>query len=165
MFGKRKRAEMQEMSLNITSLMDILTIVLIFLIQSFSTQEHEVPPPADFLLPNSSAEIPIKLAVKVTISEKDVRVEDKVVVGLPGGKYRSRDLNRANHVADLLNELERQKARIASGGTTTKPGEEDESEIVYLEAARGTPFDTVDKTLKTAAAAGFTKFRLAVNRR
>jgi citrate synthase len=42
MFKRRGRQGPKEMNLNITSLMDILTIILIFLIISFSTDESEV---------------------------------------------------------------------------------------------------------------------------
>lgn len=166
MFSKKKPyRKVLNLPLNITSLMDILTIILIFLIQSFSDQQDEVTPPKDFVLPASTSERTVKLAVKVSVSPDEVRVEDKVVLKLIGGSFRSGDLNRSRHIVSVLNELRKQKARLQSGARTQAPGEEDEAEIVYFEAASGTKYETIDRLLKTAAAAGFTKFRLAVHRK
>ena len=102
----------------------------------------------------------------------DVFMEQEIVVG--------RDPDSVDLYLDST-EVSRQHARIVVGdGTITiedlrstngdgassiVAGEEEEAEIVYLEAAKGTKYKTIDRVLKTAAAAGFTKFRLAVNRR
>lgn len=153
------------MELNITSLMDIMTIILIFLIMSYDSQEQEVTPPENIQLPASSAERPVKLAVKLSVSPEEVWVEGKSVVKLHNGKFRPTDLNSDRRVRPLLRELERQKGKLLSGSASQAQGEEDERDLLYLEAARGTPFDLVDQVLKTAATAGFTKFRLAVFRK
>jgi len=158
------RKQPKEMNLNISSLMDILTILLLFLILSFDSQEQTVTPPDGFDLPDSSSELTVKLAVKVTISPAEVLVEDKAVIPIVGNAIRPRDLDANNIIQPLLRELQREKARLQSGAAVAQ-GEEDEAEIVYLEAAKGTRYDLLDRVLKTAAAAGFTKFRLAVNRK
>lgn len=166
MFKKKNLAQTPgEMSLNISSLMDIMTILLLFLLMSFESKEQEVDPPKDISLPVSSAEVPVKLALKVSVSQDEVRVEEDVVVKLNRGKLRRSDLDSSKNVKPLLKELRRQKARLQSGTRVAKAGEEDDSEIVYFEAAKGTRYAIVDRVMKTAAAAGFTKFRLAVNRK
>jgi biopolymer transport protein ExbD len=168
MFGRKRQLESKEFALNITSLMDILTIILIFLIISFSTEETEVTPPKDFKLPASASERKVKLAVKVSVGENDVRVEDKVVVRLSGGQFRESDLDASKHVVPLLKEMKRQKKRLDTGQLKFGDGAESQEEatqIVYFEAAKGTRSDTVDRVLKTSANAGFVKFRLAVMRK
>ena len=166
MFSKKKRTEEKPLELNISSLMDIMTILLLFLLMSFESQEQKTEPPADIELPPSYAERPVKLAVKVSISTEEIRVEDNIVVKLQNGKFPSRVLESDEKtITPLLKELKRQKARLQSGATSTTAGEEDESEIVYFEAGKGTHYDIVDKVMKTAAGAGFTKFRLAVQKR
>jgi len=171
MFMRRGMEQPKEMSLNITSLMDILTIILLFLIISFSTEETEVNPPKGLELPSSSSQRPVKLAVKMSVLPDELRVEDRVVASLAGGRLRSGDLDRDRLVTPLLRELQRQRARLQSGSkarTTPKAGDDDEGnedEILYVEAAQGIRFEIIDRLLKTAAAAGFTKFRLAVRRR
>ena len=163
MFARKERREAKELAVNISSLMDILTILLLFLILSFDSQEANVKPPKNIELAASSSELQVKLAVKLTVSQEDIQVEEQVVCKLaPGGVFKKSDLDKSNLVKPLLKELQRQKARLQSGSTAT--GEEDESEIVYFEVGKGIRYDLVDRVLKTAATAGFTKFRLAVHR-
>lgn len=163
MFDKKKRSEPKELQVNISSLMDILTILLLFLILSFDSQEANVKPPKNIELAASRSELQVKLAVKLTVSQEDIQVEEQVACRLgPGGTFKKSDLDKSNLVKPLLKELQRHKARLQSGSTAA--GEEDESEIVYLEVGRGVKYDLVDRILKTSATAGFTKFRLAVHR-
>lgn len=168
MFARKDQREIKPMPLNITSLMDIMTIILIFLIVSFESQESEVSPPKDFKIPASSSQRPIKLAVKVSVGKEEIRVEDKVIVKMPGGKLRPSDLDSDKHIKALLKEMKKQKAKLTSGTVKLSPkkGGDDEDEeageIVYFEAATGTRYEIIDRVLKTSAAAGFVKFRLAV---
>jgi biopolymer transport protein ExbD len=158
------------MNLNITSLMDILTIILIFLIVSFSTEESEITPPKDFPLPPSTSQQSVKLAVKISVGPEEVRVEDSVIFRLAGGKIKASDLDGDKHIKPLLKEMKRQKAKLAAGtvksrsGSTDEEEDEPEDEIVYFEAAKGTRYEIIDRVLKTAATAGFVKFRLAVRK-
>lgn len=159
-----KRREAKEAALNISSLMDILTILLLFLILSFGSQESDIVPPKDFQLPDSKSELPVKLAVLVSVGPNELMVEDKVVAEFrKGQQLKPTDVDK-NRIRPLMLELQRQKARLQSGAAV-KEGQEDEQEIVYLQAAKNTPFSLLDMVLKTAAEAGFTKFRLAVHRR
>jgi len=151
------------MELNITSLMDIMTIILIFLLMSFDSSEHEVKPPEGFELPMSIAEKPIELAIKVTISREELRVEGTRVVRLKNGKVR-KSLMAGSAIKPLLKELKRQKAK-AMAGINSGQTDENNSEVLYFEAEKGIHYDLIDQVLKTAASAGFTKFRLAVSRK
>lgn len=173
MFSKKnKREELKPMNLNITSLMDILTIILIFLIVSFSTEESEITPPKDFAIPASTSQRQVKLAVKISISKDDIRVEENVIVRLSDGRIKAGDLDKDRNIVPLLKEMKRQKAKLQSGtvrASANRPAggdeEEDEAgEVVYFEAAKGTRYEIIDRVLKTAAAAGFVKFRLAVQK-
>ena len=79
MIKKSKYRAPAEMALNISSLMDILTILLLFLIVNFGTQDEEVKPPENFELPDSVSDLPVKLAVHVSVSEDSVLVDRDVV--------------------------------------------------------------------------------------
>lgn len=167
MFRPKTAFAPRDMALNITSLMDILTIILFFLVISFSTEETEVTTSKGLELPASSSQRPVKLAVKLSVFPTELRVEDRVVATLAEGRIRAIDLDADRHVAPLLRELQRQKARLQSGSKARivrSPDGEDEDELLYVEAARGVRFEVIDRLMKTAAAAGFTKFRLAVRR-
>lgn len=153
-----------EATLNITSLMDILTIILIFLLFSFSTQDDEVSPPKAIVLPASTVKNPVRLAVRVTMLPDHLEVEGRTVVRLSSGRLLAQDINGNNHIEPLLRALRQQKPLLQPSATSRglTSVEEDESEIVYLEADQRTPYRLIKQVLQTAAAAGFTKFRLAV---
>ncbi|MBI3179439.1 MAG: biopolymer transporter ExbD [Deltaproteobacteria bacterium] len=166
MAGRKTRVRIsQPMVVNITSLMDIMTTLLFFLLVNFASEEQKVDPPKDFVLPASTSERNVKLAVKVSLSLGELRVEERKVMQLAAGKVRASDIDASQHVAPLLRELRREKVRLQSGSRAESGGEEDDDEIVYFEAERGIVFETIDRVMKTAAAAGFTKFRLAVHRK
>ncbi|MEO1174937.1 MAG: biopolymer transporter ExbD, partial [Myxococcota bacterium] len=107
MMKKGRAKDPKEMNLNITSLMDVLTIVLIFLLVSFSSQEEEITPPKDFALPASDSERPPKLAIKVSIGENAIHIEDNQnpVVQLRKGEFIPSDMNKDKLVEPLLREL------------------------------------------------------------
>ncbi len=153
--------------LNITSLMDVLTIILIFLVYNFSSEETDARPPKGFELPASTSARQLDLAIKVSVGPTDVRVEDRVVAHLAKGHLRTSEVGADKRIDKLVRELEREKARLQSSASSEArlASDEDEGEIVYLEAAAQTPYDVLDTVMKSAAAAGFAKFRVAVLRK
>ena len=89
---KEREAEGEIKELNIVAMMDMMTIILVFLMKSFAssnvamTSSEEVKPPV------SSARTPPKDTVAVTITPRQVLVGDKVKAQLEGGKFRPSDL-------------------------------------------------------------------------
>ena len=69
------RPEEPEAELNITSLMDIMTIILVFLLKSYSTEEITVTPSEDLSLPNSSARLKPELAVNAVVTKASITVD------------------------------------------------------------------------------------------
>ena len=163
MLGKLKVRQPRELPLNVSSLMDILTILLLFLILSFGSQEQDIVAP-NFPLPDSQSEVAIRLAVQVTVGPDTIMVEEKTVVTLGSNQQiRGRDLNGEQQIEPLLKELQRQRRRLNEGTKSAASAGEDQ--IVYLQAFKDARFDLLQRVLTTAAGAGFTKFRLAVHRR
>ena len=69
MARKKIRIEEDEAELNITSLMDIMTIILVFLLKSYSTEEITVTPSEDLSLPNSTASLKPELAINTVVTK------------------------------------------------------------------------------------------------
>ena len=63
----KRRAQPVEAKLNITSLMDIMTIILVFLLKSYSTEDIQIAPSDDLRLPSSSAQKPPERLEDVTL--------------------------------------------------------------------------------------------------
>jgi biopolymer transport protein ExbD len=78
---KYRKRENSIVKLNITSMIDMFTLMVVFLLQNFSAQGQLVTPAQGLRLPKSSVEKLAKEALSVKISQKNIMVEDAVVVG------------------------------------------------------------------------------------
>jgi len=80
--AKKKRRVEADDELNITSMMDMMTIILVFLLKSFSATTITVKPSDTLMLPKSNAEKDPSVAVNVIIAQDKIIVEDKVILEL-----------------------------------------------------------------------------------
>ncbi len=68
--------------LNLTSMMDMFTIILVFLLKTFSTEGQLIHPSEYLTLPKSSVKTPPETALDLIVSKEVVMVNDKTVVNL-----------------------------------------------------------------------------------
>lgn len=66
-------------SVNLISMMDVLTVLLLFLLKSYSTEGQGMLPPAGVLLPVSSAQSPPPPSVVVAIDDDAILLGDEPV--------------------------------------------------------------------------------------
>ena len=83
---KDREAESEIRELNITAMMDMMTIILVFLLKSFSASSVAMTASEDVRMPLSSARLPPKDTVAVTVTPKHILVGEKPVVALEQGK-------------------------------------------------------------------------------
>lgn len=143
--------------LNITSLMDVMTIILIFLLFSFSSQDQNLRLDKDVELPTSTSEKPFKWAINVTVSKDQLKVENEPVCPLKDGRFVASSQD-ADRVGPLYNRLVALK-KLERYREVDRDAEEP---VVIFHADKGHRFDTIYKVMKTAAIAGYPNFRFAV---
>ena len=81
---RRNAAEPEVNFLNITAMLDIMTIILVFLLKSLAESSAAVPQSDDLRLPTSVLTTePAQEGIKVTVSKTQITVGDTVVVELP----------------------------------------------------------------------------------
>ncbi len=73
----KKNLEKEEGSLNMNAMMDMMTIILLFLLKSFSTEGALITPSENLRLPNSTSEEKAKKELMVSISQKEILVNDQ----------------------------------------------------------------------------------------
>lgn len=142
----------EEMSLQITSMADIFTIILVFLLKSYSAGMANVSPSQGVLLPEAKGQAQFKDALKVEILKDSVLVDQRAAVSLKNfvfatgtaGDAKSEEIYRA-----LLGERKR-----LNGNTT-------DSHLLVM-ADQRTPYATLKKVMDSAASAGFVDLQLAV---
>ena len=66
----------------ITSLIDVMTILLVFLIMNFSVDGDIVSPPSDVDLPLSTSEISAQSRCAVTVTKREIIADDRVLANV-----------------------------------------------------------------------------------
>ena len=156
--GKRRIRSKQLITpkLQITAMMDMFTIILIFLLFSFSDKPETMILDKDLELPKSIAKMDYKETIKLVLSQKSLKLEGKVVAKLKKGKIIG--LNRKNLEKSILYKKLRsyweEQDRVKAVGAT-------ERQILFL-CDKRLPFKTINSIVKAAALAGFPNFQFAV---
>jgi biopolymer transport protein ExbD len=83
---RKARARSEEISeLNITAMMDMMTIILVFLLKSYSASSLNLNLSDELRIPQSTAQVQPQDNVNVTISLREVAVNDHPAVPIEGG--------------------------------------------------------------------------------
>jgi len=80
---RRRRGE-GTVKLNITSMIDMFTLMVVFLLKNYSAQGQLVTPATNLLLPTSSVEKNAGEALSVKISQTNIMVENGIVIDAAG---------------------------------------------------------------------------------
>ena len=80
---KRHQTGARPARLQLTSMMDMFTIILVFLLKTYSTHGQLINPSQDLTLPSSAVQQPPELGLDVTVSSDWILVNGKAVVGVP----------------------------------------------------------------------------------
>ncbi len=162
--------------LQLTSMMDVLVIILVFLLKSYATTQTSFQAIPGLELPISqSADVPFEsLSVVITpeaITFENERVVDFVQTAADAGSsdatyaFKRSDLDEGGRRVTLLYEAlmkareksellrARSKARDADGKPLPFDG------VLSIQADKRIQYDTVRKILYTAASAGYRVFR------
>jgi biopolymer transport protein ExbD len=161
MSRSNRRQRNKEAKLNITSLLDVFTIMLLFLLVNFAPKEEDVKLHPGIRLPSSTAEIAAYNAIDVILTEKRLIIEDKEVVRLVKGKFPKSvmDDDTIQPYYDELKKIKRKNDRITK---INKRKGISKRNIVLFQAEKDISFKLIDKVMMTTAQAGFMNFKFAV---
>ncbi len=82
---KAREAAGEIRELNIVAMMDMMTIILVFLLKSYQASAINVNMGADLTIPQSTTQLHPQENITVTLSLKEVAVNDRKVVPVQGG--------------------------------------------------------------------------------
>lgn len=142
-------------TLNITSMTDMFTIMLVFLLQTYSTSQSQLQPQADLRLPSSSSEKNPVHASVVILTAKTLRFGDKDIAVLKDLRFEEKDLDPKDDsfIPGLFQELD-QRAKASDARPEDKEGR------LLLQADRDVPYSTLKKVLYTASMAGYPQLKM-----
>ena len=159
---KARRLPDSEATVTINSLMDAMTIILVFLLMNYSVDPLRIDTSEDLKLPASTTDINPKASAAVTVTAKGILVNDKVVVAVKDGtvdkafKGGDEASLQIQPLFDALTEAAQTQQDIAM-----RIGSKFEGVLTVI-AHEETPYRLVTEVLYTAGQAEFQKFKFAV---
>lgn len=150
---RRQSKDDRPPELNLNSMMDMLSIILVFLLANISADAKDFVLAQDLTLPYSTSKLGFIKAVQVKLTTKDLLVEDQFVAKVSGHKIVGTRIE-GEKIVRLFNMLQRYRAFSKDSA----------KDVVILQADKGFSFRTLNRVLRTAAMAGYPNFRLAIQK-
>lgn len=162
--AKKGEREVEPAKLTMNSLMDILTILLVFLLKNYSTDAVSVTPSSDLDLPKGMTALTPEQTVAVTVSKSAILVDNAMVLTVKDGKVEASQkrggddgyfiipLNKA--LADAVEKQRRIAAVNPSAGKSLG--------IATIIMDGETPFRLLTEVMYTAGQAEYSKFKFLV---
>ena len=159
----RKLAEPEVIKdLNITPMMDMMTIILVFLLKTFSSTTSTITFDQNLQVPKSATQLRPKEAVSVTITKKIVLVEGDAIAPINNGKVDpavKRDGENGYYITPLVDVLEKHSRKEKKVAELT--GQKFEAQLMLV-ADQTTPYRLLTEVLYSCGQAGYANYRLLV---
>ncbi len=156
--GRRNKKAL--IDLDITSLLDILVIMLVFLLKSYNSTGIIMNIPEGITLPTSKSQDLNTNGVVVQISKDTIWVDDQVILDKSSPKGKIYDYG-GRRIIPLFNELVSKKNTVKQIEKTTSAATKF-SGIVNLIVDKSIKYSEVKKVLFTAAEAGYKSYKFVV---
>lgn len=147
---------------DITSLLDILTILLLFLVvnNSFTGEVINIIP--DLVLPKSEAQTPTQAGVIIQVSQKELWVDDTKILNFEDKDSATITFDQGGRrIVPLYNELVKKRDEINAINKEV-PKAKEFSGIANLVLDSQLRYELVKKVMFTAAEAGFLEYKFVV---
>lgn len=147
--------------LQLTSMVDMFTIMIVFLLKSYSTSAVHITPHEGLRLPSSTSYTDPTDSLKIVVSKKGLFVDDTQIVSLENDQFKKQDLdpNDSDFIKPFYEALDREATKVKS---LAKQNEAVEFEgKVILQADSSLPYSLLRKVMYTSSLAGFADMRLA----
>ncbi|MCB9761541.1 MAG: biopolymer transporter ExbD [Alphaproteobacteria bacterium] len=168
---KARRSHSNE-DLNITSMMDMFTIILVFLLKSYSTEDISVAASSDLELPVSTTQKKPELAVNLVVAKSRIVVDGVEVLSLttkpdednPGQALIAvpEDEKKGQMITKLYDRLLEKAEQAKALGEASGSSEHEFKGQILLQCDKTLPFAVIREVMYTAGQAQFGEFRFVV---
>lgn len=148
--------------IQITSMVDMFVILLVFLLKSYSTSPVSINPREGLRVPESNSSTDPVDVVKLIVALDGVFVEEKKILDLDKGQFAKGqlDTNDPSFVRSLYEALD-ERAKHAKEISKVNEAFEFDGKVL-LQADRTLPYDVLQKIMYTSMMAGYSEVKLAV---
>jgi biopolymer transport protein ExbD len=159
--SKAKSRNATSGGLMLTSMLDILTVILFFLLKIYSSSVTDFAAAKDITLPRSSSLIPPAAALKLVVTREAVILDEQPVVTITNGDVDKKELYRDGvTIVKLAQLLKQQKERSMFQSQSNDP--HSFSGTIVLQADKDLSFNLLKKVIYTAGISDFVMLKLAV---
>ena len=156
---RKKRLRREVLDLDITSLLDILVIILVFLLKSYNTSGVFFNVPLGISIPKSKSKDVSTVGVVIQVSKQKVWVDDELIIKNLGGQ------NLIDHggrrLTTLFDKLV-EKRRIIERTKKNTPKTQSFKGTANLIIDKKVKYHLIKKILYTAAEAKFLRYKFVV---
>lgn len=154
---KKHNTNMGKVSLNLTSMMDMFTIILVFLLKTYSTEGMLIQPSEDITLPKSTVEKSPEVALDLVVSKEWVMVNHEPVAQVKNILNQREFLIKP--LQDKLHVYAREAKRMEELYGTKFSGK------VTIQGDRSIPYKLLVKVMATCGKSDYPNMRLVVYRK
>src|ERR1700683_1108679 len=160
--GALRRNQEGTFALQITSMIDMFTIILVFLLKSYASSSVDIAVNQNMVLPSSTASMAPGEALKLAVSKTGIYVDDKEVAKIENGLILkdyldSKDEKFIRPLYDALKAQADKSKAIAKQNTDMNF----EGKVIF-QADQGLDYKLLRKVMYTSSFAGYTDFKFAV---
>lgn len=159
-FANRRKKD-KVIDIDITSLLDILTILLVFLLQSYNSSGVTINVPKGVDLPRSASESLNNFGVNIQVSKTNIWVDDKEVLNSESANGGQVFDEGGRRIVPLYNQLIKIKETIKQTEKLS-PQAAKFSGIANLVVDKSLKYSYLKRVMYTAASAGFKEFKFVV---
>ena len=148
--------------LQVTSMVDMFTIILVFLLKSYSTSAVQITPQEGLKLPTSTSNTEPVEALKLVVSQEGVFVKDEQILVFKKGKPDQADLdsNDSKFLRPLYEALNKEAENSKKIADLNDAVEFDGR--VVVQADHKLPYSVLKKVMYTSMLAGYADVKMAV---
>lgn len=155
---KRKRylldiKKNQTFGLNITSMTDMFTILLVFLLQTYASSEVQIEQVQGLRLPSSNTDRNPVDGVRISLSPTELKFDQNKIANVQNKMIEASaiDSNDSNFIKPLFEELQKYNKENEKSPKIGK---------VLFQADQDLPYSVVRKVMYTASMAGFPNLKM-----
>lgn len=148
--------------IQITSMVDMFVILLVFLLKSYSTSPVNISPKEGLNIPESTTSVDPEDVLKLIVTKDGVFVEDQKVIDLANGQINMEDLDKSDKqfIRKLYEALDQHAQKAKSISSVNEEFQFDGK--VLMQADRDLNYDVLKRVMYTSMMAGYADVKLAV---
>ncbi len=167
-FIRKLKREKASGGLGMNSLMDIMTILLIFLLKSFSNKADSIQMSEELQLPKSTGLLKLEQTIKVYVTKNSIVVEKDPKgreVKLQNEMVDDTDMLNGSpetHVIATLKDILEEKAEYLKDLERASGGKRKFKGLITIIADKTIPYRVINDVVQTSSVSGFKKVKFAV---